>query len=50
MKNHVREIYKCSKCNLAVEIASACECTEPCMRCCGEVLQAVKVNTVDAYK
>ena len=24
MKNHVRELYKCPKCNLAVEIASAC--------------------------
>ncbi|MBE6402914.1 MAG: desulfoferrodoxin [Lentisphaerae bacterium] len=50
MKNRVREIYKCSKCNLAVEIASACACTEPCMRCCGEVLQSVTPNTVDADK
>ena len=48
MKNHVRELYKCSKCNLAVEIASSCACTEPCMRCCGEKLDPVTVNTVDA--
>ena len=39
MKNHERELYKCSKCNLTVEIASACACTEPCMRCCGEKLE-----------
>lgn len=48
MKNQVRELYKCSKCNLAVEIASSCACTEPCMRCCGEKLDPVTVNTVDA--
>ena len=48
MKNHERELYKCSKCNLTVEIASACACTEPCMRCCGEILKPVTVNTIDA--
>lgn len=50
MKNHVRELYKCPKCNLAVEIASACGCEEPCMRCCGEKLVPVKANTVDAAR
>ena len=50
MKNHVRELYKCPKCHLTVEIASACSCTEPCMRCCGEKLDPVTVNTVDADK
>ena len=48
MKNHVRELYKSSKCNLAVEIASACGCDEPCLRCCGEKLLPVHANTVDA--
>ena len=48
MKNHVRELYKCPKCHLAVEIASACSCSEPCMRCCGEKLLPVTANTVDA--
>ena len=50
MKNHVRELYKCPKCHLTVEIASACNCLEPCMRCCGEKLDPVTVNTVDADK
>ena len=48
MKNHVRELDKCAKCNLAVEISSSCACTEPFMRCCGEKLDPVTVNTVDA--
>ena len=48
MKNHAREMYKCPKCHLIVEIASPCGCNEPCMRCCGEKLQPVTANTVDA--
>lgn len=48
MKNHVRELYKCPKCHLTVEIASACSCEEPCLRCCGEKLAPVTVNSADA--
>ncbi len=47
MKNHAREIYKCPKCHLAVEIASPCGCDEPCMRCCGEKLLPVISNSCD---
>ena len=50
MKNHVRELYKCPKCHLVVEIASSCNCDEPCMRCCGEQLEPVRANTVDAAR
>ena len=48
MKNQVRELYKCPKCHLVVEIASSCSCQDPCMRCCGVMLEPVKANTVDA--
>ena len=50
MSNHAREMYQCPKCFLTVEIATPCGCKEPCMRCCGEKLLPVKVNTVDADK
>lgn len=47
MKNHARELYKCPKCQLTVEIAVPCGCTEPCMRCCGEKLELMKPNTME---
>ena len=50
MKNQAGEIYKCHKCNLAIEIASPCGCDEPCLRCCGEKLVPVRANTVDAAR
>ena len=45
MSNHIRELYKCPKCALVIEIAAACSCTEPCLRCCGEKLHPLPVNT-----
>lgn len=50
MKNHARELYRCSKCALAIEIVSPCQCDEPCLRCCGERLEPVKANTIDAAR
>jgi len=45
MSNHARELYRCPKCSLVIEIASPCGCTEPCMRCCGEKLVPVSAKT-----
>lgn len=50
MKNHARELYRCPKCLLTVEIASPCGCEEPCMRCCGEKLQPVTAGSIDGDK
>ena len=50
MKNRARELYQCPKCSLVVEIASPCNCNEPCLRCCGERLEPVKANTIDAAR
>ena len=47
MKNQTRELYKCPKCQLTVEIAVPCGCTEPCMRCCGEKLVPMLPKSVD---
>lgn len=41
-------IKKCSKCGATVEILRDCTCKNCGLKCCGEEMQTIKPNTVDA--
>ena len=38
----------CAKCGAMVEVIKDCECDDCGIKCCGEQMQVVKPNTVDA--
>lgn len=47
MKNELK-IRKCMKCGVLVEVINDCTSNEHCLKCCGEEMQLLIPNSVDA--
>lgn len=47
MKNNY-EVKKCLKCGAMVEVLYPCTCENCGIKCCGEVMQTLRANSVDA--
>lgn len=39
---------RCAKCSATIEVIKDCTCENCGIKCCGEVMQEIKPNTVDA--